>query len=482
MKTIYYIISSIIILTSVCNIYSQWQTDLRLTNDPAESYGSENRGIAANGNNIHIIWQEHRDGDAETYYKRSTNRGDSWSADTRLSTILNYSGAPSIAVYQSIVHVVWMDTRFGNPEIYYRRSTDNGIIWEPEVRLTSDAQSSNNPSLSVSGANVFLTWEDNRAGNYEIYFKRSSNSGIDWTSDMRLTVDAGASNNVSLSSSGLNVHCVWVDSRNGNNEIYYKNSNDAGVSWSADMRLTSDPASSIWPAVSVNGLNVNVFWSDQRDGNLEIYFKRSTNGGSLWGVETRLTNAVNNSINPCPVSFGPLIAFTWSDMRTGYYKIYYKASVDGGLNWNADLLLSQPANLGTSGSASIDVTDSAAHVIWQDNKDGNFEIYYKKNLFSLPVGITPVTSEIPEKFSLSQNYPNPFNPVTKIGFKITDPGFASLKVYDLLGNEIAVLVNKNISPGEYNVNFDGSGLASGMYFYKLNSGEFSDTKKMILIK
>ena len=76
MKTINYILSSVIILFSICNSYSQWQTDVRLTNDPAASYGSEERGIAANGKNIHVVWQEQRDGDTEIYYKRSANRGD----------------------------------------------------------------------------------------------------------------------------------------------------------------------------------------------------------------------------------------------------------------------------------------------------------------------------------------------------------------------------------------------------------------------
>jgi hypothetical protein len=482
MKTINYIFSALIILVSIVNNYSQWQIDVRLTNDPGASYGSEDRGIAVNGNNLHVIWQDHRDGDAEIYYKRSTNRGVTWSADTRISSLPDYSGAPSIAVYQSIVHVFWMDSRNANTDIYYRRSTDNGLTWEAEVRLTTNPEYSYNPSVAVSGANVFLFWSDNTPVDYEIYFKRSTNSGVNWSSSTRLTVDAFSSNFVSASSSGLNVHCTWQDNRNGNNEIYYKNSNDGGVSWSTDMRLTNDPASSTWPAISVSGLNVNVLWSDQRDGNSEIYFKRSTNGGSIWSSENRLTNAANNSINPCPVSFGPLIAFTWSDMRTGYYKIMYKTSTDGGLSWSTDLLLGPSGNTGAAVGGSIDVTDSATYVIWQDNKEGNNEIYFKRNIYSFPVGITPVNSEIPEEFSLSQNYPNPFNPATDIKFSIPKKGFTKLTVYDAVGRTRAVLYNGVLSAGTYNYDFDASQLASGIYFYKLESNEFSQTRKMVLIK
>jgi 5'-nucleotidase / UDP-sugar diphosphatase len=95
--------------------------------------------------------------------------------------------------------------------------------------------------------------------------------------------------------------------------------------------------------------------------------------------------------------------------------------------------------------------------------------------------------ELPEQFRLEQNYPNPFNPSTKIEFRIADFGLVTLKVYDILGNEIATLVNEEKQPGTYEVEFDShSGevrnLVSGVYFYQLNAGEFVNTKKMILLK
>jgi len=88
----------------------------------------------------------------------------------------------------------------------------------------------------------------------------------------------------------------------------------------------------------------------------------------------------------------------------------------------------------------------------------------------------------PESYSLSQNYPNPFNPLTHLEFGISDLEFVSLKVYDVLGNEVKILVNEIKSPGVYNVQFDGSNLSSGIYYYKLTAGEFSEVKKMTLLK
>jgi hypothetical protein len=91
-------------------------------------------------------------------------------------------------------------------------------------------------------------------------------------------------------------------------------------------------------------------------------------------------------------------------------------------------------------------------------------------------------SVIPEKYSLAQNYPNPFNPVTKINFAIPKQGFVTLKVYDILGREIRSLVNEVKPAGNYSVDFNASELSSGVYFYRIESGSFTDIKRMVLIK
>lgn len=92
------------------------------------------------------------------------------------------------------------------------------------------------------------------------------------------------------------------------------------------------------------------------------------------------------------------------------------------------------------------------------------------------------SKEIPVGFSLNQNYPNPFNPSTKIKFSIPNSSFVTLKIYDVLGKEVALVVNENLNAGVHNYNFNASGLTSGIYFYKILAGNFSETKKMILIK
>jgi len=85
-------------------------------------------------------------------------------------------------------------------------------------------------------------------------------------------------------------------------------------------------------------------------------------------------------------------------------------------------------------------------------------------------------------YRLEQNYPNPFNPITTIKFSIPELQFVSLKVFDMLGTEIATLANGEKSPGIYEVKFDGSSFTSGIYFYRLQAGIYADTKKLILVK
>jgi hypothetical protein len=147
-------------------------------------------------------------------------------------------------------------------------------------------------------------------------------------------------------------------------------------------------------------------------------------------------------------------------------------------------------------------TASGVTGICCDN-DGNFYLtgygypasvhttcYTRKYFYDTLTGITVIGNENPQGFKLSQNYPNPFNPMTKIRFDVAN-GFpvgtsgndkVMLKIYDIQGRELQTLVNESLKPGTYEVNFDGSKLTSGVYFYKLITDSYSETKKMLMIK
>jgi hypothetical protein len=110
-------------------------------------------------------------------------------------------------------------------------------------------------------------------------------------------------------------------------------------------------------------------------------------------------------------------------------------------------------------------------------------------------GIKPISKEIPNSYKLFQNYPNPFNPSTNIKFDIAPlfnqgrvapasagDGVVTLKIYDILGREVTTLVNQQLQPGTYNIEWNASDYPSGIYFYKLETGNFVDAKKMVLVK
>jgi photosystem II stability/assembly factor-like uncharacterized protein len=105
-----------------------------------------------------------------------------------------------------------------------------------------------------------------------------------------------------------------------------------------------------------------------------------------------------------------------------------------------------------------------------------------KTITGVLTGVTPVNAAIPGKFNLYQNYPNPFNPSTKIKFDISSPGFTTIKVFDSNGKQVDELFSERISAGSYEVNFSGERLSSGVYYYKIETGNFTQTKKMILMK
>ncbi|MCH7974192.1 MAG: T9SS type A sorting domain-containing protein [Bacteroidetes bacterium] len=96
--------------------------------------------------------------------------------------------------------------------------------------------------------------------------------------------------------------------------------------------------------------------------------------------------------------------------------------------------------------------------------------------------VKEISNSIPNNFVLSQNYPNPFNPSTNINFSVPLSSFVIVKVYDVLGKEVASLVNEELKAGSYKFNFNAKGLTSGVYFYRLTAGNFTQTKKMILLR
>ena len=158
--------------------------------------------------------------------------------------------------------------------------------------------------------------------------------------------------------------------------------------------------------------------------------------------------------------------------------IRHSGRFDGVIDF--DSLMQDPANP----TRMLPVNDSGDHL--HPSEAGHLMMAQVINLFLFGASQITAVNEKPgnlnNSFSLSQNYPNPFNPVTTIHFMIPKSELVTIKVYDTLGKAVATLVNETKNAGEYNVSFNTSHLASGVYFYRITAGEFIDTKKMVLVK
>ncbi len=454
---------------------AQWAPEVRLTNDPAESSPacSSQRSMAAAGNLVLVAWQDYRDGFPEIYSKRSTDGGITWGIDTRL-TNHHAAEAPSIAVSGNFAHIVWEDRRDENGEIYYKRSVDGGANWEAEQRLTADTADSYLPCIDASGAMLHVVWSDDRSGNSEIHYKRSVDGGSTWESDLRLTENPAASYFPAIAVSGSIVHAAWSDYRDGGNEeIYYKRSSDGGASWSPDIRLTNAKGWSEWPGIAVSGSNVHLVWYDFREGGVatgQIYYKRSTDAGLTWESDVRITADLFGAYLASVAAAGPVVHLVWSE----YGDIYSRRSSDEGASWAPATHLTNNQSLvcpPVTSNPCVALSGPAVHVVWMDRRDGNGEIYYRQN----PTGETIIDRRespdaSPEESALERNYPNPFKETTNIGYRIGKACFVEISLRDVSGRRVSTLVRGVKSPGRHTTVFNGAHLVPGIYILSMRAG------------
>ncbi len=482
MKTIIYL--AIILFTYTANPFSQWLPDLRLTNNPSDSRMCDNnaKSISSSNENVHVVWFDNRDGNLEIYYKRSTNNGANWGSDVRLTTHNSVSRYPAITSANNNVFVTWVDQRDGNDRIYFKRSTDNGASWSVDFSLSDNVSLAFIPAICVSGNTILIIWGSISGGTYTLRCKRSPDAGYSWATETIITSSVYCCY-PSVSCYGETAVLCWADNRDGNEEIYFSKSSNLGINWNAETRLTNNVSQSTRPSICIDGRYVYVAWVDDRDGNKEIYFRSSYNYGGNWFGEVKTSNAAGESSFPNIAAYEDAVHIVWEDFRNGAdnSEVYYKMTTNRGGNWSTETRLTNNSSI--SGNPHVAVSGSNLHVVWHDFRNGALpEIYYKRNPTGNPIGIQQISTEIPTDFIMSQNYPNPFNPETIIRIQIPESEYVRLAVFDASGKEVALLVNEHLSTGTYEINFEASELASGVYFYRLTSGSFTDVKKMMLVK
>ena len=241
------------------------------------------------------------------------------------------------------------------------------------------------PSIASVGSRVYVAWSDQRSGvgRDDVYFNLSTNGGRTWLpSDVRIdnsVVPTGSSQNVRVAAEGTAVYVVWSDDRNGQSDIYLNRSTDGGLTWTgSDVRLDTDTAGadvSERPQIAVAGQNVIVAWTEHRSGVQNVHVNRSLDGGATWlGSDVRvdtdgLTNADSQN---CTIAATPTAAYVvWKDDRNSSTDVYVNSSTDGGGTWlGSDRLLSPTFSAGTTNArrANVVAQDDSAWVTWSDGQ------------------------------------------------------------------------------------------------------------------
>jgi photosystem II stability/assembly factor-like uncharacterized protein len=374
--------------------------------------------ILASGTNIYTGISE----EGGAYH--STDNGQSW-----MRTDIPYDEAGQVEVRSFV--------QSGTNIIAGASTSSSGIPWGIFVSTNNGFNWSNVynnlyvSSLTANGANVF-------AATTGVNVYRSTDYGMTWSpTPLNHSVN-------SLTSSGSDIFAA-----NNNNPAEISHSTNNGQNWIQ----TSSPGLSYIQALSVSGINLLA-------GSI-FGLCLSTDKGNSWSSPASLTAHITSFA----VSGNYVFAAT-SD--SGIY-----LSSDNGQNW-------RQKNEGMEIFNTKDIESIAAGTDYL--YAGTTENSVWKRSISEIIGIQNISTEIPNKFKLEQNFPNPFNPSTNIRYDLPKNGFVKLIVFDVLGREVQTLVNEKQSEGTYEVTFNASQYPSGVYFYRLITDEFSETKKMILMK
>jgi hypothetical protein len=220
---------------------------------------------------VHAVWHTSQDGRSQVYYRRSLDGGESWEKARRLSGDEGSHEHPSIAVSDDRVFIVWHGFRTPNkPSIYLRESSDGGRMWN-RTRVICDSRAAAHASVAVVDDLVHLIWKDSRSGDTEVYYRRSTDAGRTFGEEQRLTDEPAISYVPSLAASERVVVLGWVDTRDDNEEEYIKVSTDSGATWGPDTRLTDNRMNSWAPSVAVDGRTIHLAWFDQKDAPFHLY-------------------------------------------------------------------------------------------------------------------------------------------------------------------------------------------------------------------
>jgi hypothetical protein len=353
------------------------------------------------------------------------------------------------------------------------RSTNNGLSWSP---ANSGLVGLEFPAFAISGSNLY-------AGSEGEGVFLSINNGVSWSALAPLTNQYV----FALAVSGTDLY-AGVDGGG-----VFRSTNN-GASWTnSTSGMTNTRVSSL--VISGSNLFAGTF------GGAGVYL--STNNGTTWSaVNNGLSNTDVQTVNINPSLPGYIFAGTangafyttnngtsWSAINNGLTDTYVHTFAFSGTTIFAGTDMEGVFRSTNSGASWIAMNQGLTNTtVWVLNASGsnlfagtNGSGVFKRPLSEM-VAVEQISAEIPGQYMLSQNYPNPFNPTTNIKFDIQRSGNVNIIVYDISGRKVEDLINGSYNPGTYEVKWDAAKYSSGVYFYTIETNEFTATKTMMLVK
>lgn len=483
-----------------------------LSNNPAPQNEPSIRINRVNRNRVVAAWRDFRLGYTNPVIRRigysySTDGGTTWSVSALLPDPLPNHSTQSDPVLTNDNNgnfyltstsrdpsntrgetVVYKSTDFGMTFFELATATSSPSYFEDKEWITCD-NVPGSPYLN----NLYITWTRIGVG---IKFIKSTNGGANWSTLVPVGDNtSGQGSNVAVGTNSF-IYVVWGES----NGIKFDKSTNGGASFGPDYQLSNVVNQNGFPFICVDYSNrssrgnVYVVWDDNRNGNFDIWFQRSTDAGISWlSSPIRVNDVIANNQYKAAIQCDTngYLSIVYYDERTspGSVNSFWALSVDQGNNWINQRLSDSSFQYISIGSEvrngeyiGIDAYSNKVLAVWTDDRAGtpNQEIYSSE--MSTLVSIANNNGNTPAKFSLFQNYPNPFNPSTNLRYTIPKTTHVSLKVFNILGSQVAEIVEGISAAGDYSVSFDASELSSGVYFYTLIAGDFRETKRMMVLK
>jgi hypothetical protein len=486
------------------NAYSQYQhTPVKLTygNDRNPSFQVRNGGEGEFSNVLYeFMAYERVNGGAVNIFVSKINTSGALDSGTNLTNNSFVNINPSIGIYKiyyynnEIVNslVVWETNKNGNKDVYARIYKQNQG-WFSEFPIDSSSGDQTNPQVALINQNTYAVVYKS-VNDIKLKIINIDNQSI--LKDTNLTSGIGeicrnpyviVSNTTprkifisyerEYSSAQNSIYCLKADTISSTLSFSVDTVRYSGVNYNAGfngMTLYPNPYVCVYENYSNgkrNTYGAEIKWNGQSSVNHSILTSTVNDMWSYKGSEYILGD---NTLNGCYGYLTRISNSVYAKTKMGYSWDSVMVLVSNDTNYSSKIAL----------SAANTVPNTACFRMWY---------VFEKNLGASDKGIYGISfttcamkvrkiSEIAKEYSLEQNYPNPFNPSTSISFHLSATGQVSLKVYDVTGREVLTLVNQVLQPGIYETVFEGSQLNSGVYFYRLKTGDFLETKKMMLIK